>query len=104
MERLTDGRAFNSETDLRVCFYLRDEDHRARIVCKARRSARSNEYFILPLNMLEIVRVGSCLQLCRRRRGGSELVLWANLKFSTIERTCDKWVSYWALLTQKQRW
>lgn len=40
----------------------------------------------MPLNLLEIVRVGSCLNLCRRRRGGYELVLWANLKFSTIER------------------
>ncbi|PYH77270.1 hypothetical protein BO82DRAFT_424378 [Aspergillus uvarum CBS 121591] len=92
--------AFNSETDLRVCFYLRDEDHRARIVCKARRSARSNEYFILPLNMLEIVRVGSCLQLCRRRRGGSELVLWANLKFSTIEQMVIFFCTFLALRSQ----
>ncbi|PYH45441.1 uncharacterized protein BP01DRAFT_356486 [Aspergillus saccharolyticus JOP 1030-1] len=92
--------AFNSETDVRVCFYLRDEDHRARVVCKARRSARSNEYFILPLNMLEIVRVGSCLQLCRRRRGGSELVLWANLKFSTIEQMVIFFCTFLALRSQ----
>ncbi|RAL15407.1 uncharacterized protein BO97DRAFT_431995 [Aspergillus homomorphus CBS 101889] len=93
-------RAFNGETDLRVCLYLRDEDHRARIVCKARRSARSNEYFILPLNMLEIVRVDSCLQLCRRRRGGSELVLWANLKFSTIEQMVIFFCTFLALRSQ----
>lgn len=35
--------------------------------------------------MLEIVRQGSCLQLCRRRNSGQDLVLWATLKFTTIE-------------------
>lgn len=34
---------------------------------------------------LEIVRNGSCLELCRRRHGGSERVLWAILEFTTIE-------------------
>jgi hypothetical protein len=79
-------RAFTGDSDLRVHFYLREDDHRARILCKAPHTTRPSEYFCMPLNLLEIVRVGSCLNLCRRRRGGYELVLWANLKFSTIER------------------
>lgn len=80
------NRAFNVDSGLRVHFYLREEDHRARIVCKVAHSARPSDYFCVPLNLLEVIRVGSCLQLCRRRRSGGELVLWANLKFSTIER------------------
>ncbi|KAL2854847.1 hypothetical protein BJY01DRAFT_25402 [Aspergillus pseudoustus] len=72
--------------DFRVFFYLREDDHRSRIVCKAPTRGQPSEYFCLPLNMLEIVRnQTSCLQLCRRRRGGTELIIWANLKFSTIE-------------------
>ncbi|RAL01701.1 uncharacterized protein BO80DRAFT_424532 [Aspergillus ibericus CBS 121593] len=92
--------AFNGdETDLRVSFYLRDDDNRVRIVCKSRRS-RSSDYFCLPLNLLEIVRVGSCLQICRRRRGGSELVLWANLKFGTIEHMVIFFCTFLALRSQ----
>lgn len=64
--------------------YFRADDHRARIMCKVPHSRRPSEYYCLPLNLLEAVRVGSCLQLRRRRRGRDEL--WANLKFSTIER------------------
>jgi hypothetical protein len=68
-----------------VLFYVRDDDHRARIVC-----GQSGDYYCLPLNLLEINRRGpSCLNLCRRRRSGSELVVWANLKFSTIESTFE---------------
>lgn len=36
--------------------------------------------------MLKVVRCQSCLQLCGRRKGGTELALWANLKFGSIER------------------
>lgn len=68
-----------------VYFYLREKDHRVRILCKIPHRTRPSEYFCLPLNMLEVVREGSCLQLCRRRNSGSELVLWATLKFTTIE-------------------
>ncbi|KAL2814920.1 hypothetical protein BJX63DRAFT_420543 [Aspergillus granulosus] len=72
--------------DFRVFFYLREDDRRSRIVCKAPIRGQPSEYFCLPLNMLEIVRQpNTCLQLCRRRRGGKELIMWANLKFSTIE-------------------
>lgn len=68
-----------------IYFFLRDSDHRVRIVIKIPHRTRPSEYFCLPLNMLEILRQGSCLQLCRRRHGGTQLVLWATLKFTTIE-------------------
>lgn len=67
-----------------VYFWLREKDHRVRIVCKVHGN-RSSEYYCLPLNMLVIIRQGSNLDLCRRRRGGTQLVLWASLKFGTIE-------------------
>ncbi|KAL3493648.1 hypothetical protein BJX62DRAFT_71212 [Aspergillus germanicus] len=87
--------------DFRVFFYLREDDHRSRIVCKAPRRGQPSEYFCLPLNMLEIVRnQPSCLQLCRRRRGGTELVMWANLKFSTIEDMVIFYCTFLALRSQ----
>ncbi|RAK84671.1 hypothetical protein BO79DRAFT_248022 [Aspergillus costaricaensis CBS 115574] len=92
--------AFSGDSDLRVCFYLREDDHRVRIVCKSRRTSRTSDYSCLPLNLLEIVRIGSCLQICRRRRGGSELVLWANLKFSTIEQMVIFFCTFLALRSQ----
>ena len=55
------------------------------MVCKE--STQTSEYYYcLPLNMLEILQRGPCLQICRRRLSGTELVVWANLKFSTFER------------------
>ncbi|KAL4916282.1 hypothetical protein BDW62DRAFT_186420 [Aspergillus aurantiobrunneus] len=82
--------------NFRVRFYLREDDHRARIVCSA-----SRKHYCLPLNLLEIVRHGpSCLQLCRRRKGGSELVVWANLKFSTIEVMVIFYCTFLALRSQ----
>lgn len=58
-------------------------------MCKVPHVSRPSDYFCLPLNLLEVVREGPCLQLCRKRRAGTELVLWANLKFNTIERRCQ---------------
>ncbi|KAH8426939.1 uncharacterized protein LDX57_004662 [Aspergillus melleus] len=92
--------AFNGDSELHVYFYQREEDHRARIMCKTPRGSRSNEYSCLPLNMLEIFRVGSCLQLCRRRRGKYDLELWANLKFSTIEHMVLFFCTFLALRSQ----
>ncbi|RJE23880.1 hypothetical protein PHISCL_03792 [Aspergillus sclerotialis] len=71
--------------DMHVYFYLRESDHRARIMCEMRRGGES-DYYCLPLNLLEVVRYQSCLRLCRPRRGRTELVPWANLNFSSIER------------------
>ncbi|KAE8152696.1 hypothetical protein BDV25DRAFT_57505 [Aspergillus avenaceus] len=92
--------AFNGDSDLRVYLYVRDRDHRARIVCRSPRSSRSSNYYCLPLNLLEVVRVGSCLQLCRRRHKGYELVLWANLKFSTIEHMVMFFCTFLSLRSQ----
>ncbi|OGE48122.1 hypothetical protein PENARI_c032G00671 [Penicillium arizonense] len=76
----------NDDSDMSVSFYLREKDHRARILCKVpRRGSKPSEYFCLPLNLLEILRERSCLRLCRRRRSGTELVLWTVLKFTTME-------------------
>lgn len=72
---------------MRVAFHLRLNDHRARMLCKTPHRSRPSEYSCMPLNMLEIARDGSCLQLCRRRRQGTELVMWANLSFTNIEST-----------------
>jgi hypothetical protein len=40
--------------------------------------------------MLVVLREGSCLRLCRKRRSGTEFVLWTSLKFRTIERKSKK--------------
>ncbi|TQB70427.1 hypothetical protein MPDQ_000455 [Monascus purpureus] len=56
-------------TELRVSFYVRESDFRARIIC-------------------------------RRRRGGQELVLWASLKFNTIERMVLFFCTFIALRAQ----
>ncbi|KAJ5601584.1 hypothetical protein N7510_011118 [Penicillium lagena] len=77
--------AFADGNDMRVAFHLRPNDHRARMLCKTPHRSRPSEYSCIPLNMLEIARDGSCLQLCRRRRQGTELVMWANLSFTNIE-------------------
>ncbi|KAL2867099.1 uncharacterized protein BJX67DRAFT_114289 [Aspergillus lucknowensis] len=90
-----------SGPDFRVFFYLREHDHRSRVVCKAAKRGEPSEYFCLPLNMLEIVRhQSSCLQLCRRRAKGKELVVWANLKFSTIEDMVLFYCTFLALRSQ----
>ncbi|KAJ5494180.1 hypothetical protein N7463_010267 [Penicillium fimorum] len=77
--------SLNDESDMRVSFYLRRRDHRVRILCKKPHRTRPSDYYCLPLNLLEILRDGSCLRLCRRRRRGTELVLWMQLKFTTLE-------------------
>lgn len=69
-----------------VYFWLRESDHRTRIVFKIHHRTRPSEYYCLPLNMLVIVRQGpSLVDLCRRRHSGTQLVVWATLKFGTIE-------------------
>ena len=79
-------RNFGSGIDLVVRFFHREEDKRARILCRSPKSSGSAKYCCLPLNTLHIRRPesSSSLQLCRRTGSGPEL--WANLKFTTIER------------------
>ncbi|KAL4897115.1 hypothetical protein BDV59DRAFT_169828 [Aspergillus ambiguus] len=92
--------SFNGDSDFRVHFYIREDDHRARVLCKSPRSSRGSEYYCLPLNMLEIVCVGSCLQLCRRGKGGKGLIVWANFKFTTIEQLVIFFCTFLALRSQ----
>ncbi|KKA21291.1 hypothetical protein T310_4667 [Rasamsonia emersonii CBS 393.64] len=93
-------RPFEPESNLSVYFYVREDDHRARIVCKVRHTSRASEYFCLPLNLLEVERVGACLRLCRRRRSGLELVPWLNLRFYTIEKMVIFFCTFLALRSQ----
>ncbi|OXV09983.1 hypothetical protein Egran_02258 [Elaphomyces granulatus] len=92
--------SFNDGPDLSVRFHVRESDRRARIVCKVRHSTRASEYFCLPLNMLVVLREGSCLRLCRKRRSGTEFVLWTSLKFRTIERMVIFYCTFLALRSQ----
>jgi hypothetical protein len=82
---LTQDRSLNDESDMRVSFYLRRRDHRVRILCREPHRTRPSDYYCLPLNLLEVLRDQSCLRLCRRRKRGTELVLWTQLKFTTLE-------------------
>jgi hypothetical protein len=92
-------------SNLSVYFYIRDNDSRARIVCKVRRARGASQYFCLPLNLLEARRVGSsCLQLCRRRRSGTELSPWLHLKFRTIESRYFFLFGFESFLIQSQEW
>ncbi|QQK46874.1 Maltose acetyltransferase family protein [Penicillium digitatum] len=77
--------SLNDESEMRVSFYLRRTDRRVRILCKEPHRTRPSDYHCLPLNLLEVLRDGSCLRLCRRRNRGTELVLWTQLKFTTLE-------------------
>ncbi|KAJ5382794.1 hypothetical protein N7517_000705 [Penicillium concentricum] len=77
--------SLNDESDMRVSFYLRRPDHRVRILCRVPHRTGPSDYYCLPLNLLEVLRDGSCLRLCRRRKRGTELVLWTQLKFTTLE-------------------
>ncbi|KAJ5158606.1 uncharacterized protein N7500_008257 [Penicillium coprophilum] len=76
--------SLNDESDMRVSFYLRRLDHRVRILCREPHRTRPSDYYCLPLNLLEILRDGSCLRLCRRKHG-TQLILWTQLKFTTLE-------------------
>ncbi|KAJ5950875.1 uncharacterized protein N7479_009288 [Penicillium vulpinum] len=78
-------RSLNDESDMRVSFYLRRRDYRVRILCREPHRTGPSDYYCLPLNLLEVLREGSCLRLCRRRNRGTELVLWTQLKFTTLE-------------------
>ncbi|KAJ5674186.1 hypothetical protein N7462_009625 [Penicillium macrosclerotiorum] len=92
--------AFNDAANMTVYYYLREKDHRVRIVCKVPHRTRANEYYCLPLNLLEIIREGSSLHLCRRKHSGSELILWASLQFTSIENMVAFFVSFLALRSQ----
>ncbi|KAL2829663.1 hypothetical protein BDW59DRAFT_32425 [Aspergillus cavernicola] len=92
---------FAGSPDFQVMFYLREDDHRARIVCKASTRTGPDESYCLPLNLLEVIRRDpSCLHLCRRRHGGTELVIWAILRFRAIEDMVVFFCTFLALRSQ----
>src|SRR5436190_16626089 len=76
---------FSDFPGLSVRFFLRDRDHRSRILCRTPQPGNGAIYTCLPLNKLQIHRRGSCLQLLSKAQDGISLELWANLKFSSIE-------------------
>ncbi|KAJ5103590.1 hypothetical protein N7532_004119 [Penicillium argentinense] len=84
---------------MRVYFYLRESDNRIRIVIRVPRDGEK-EYYCLPLNLLEVIRQGPVLRLCRRRDSGSELHEWASLYFTTIESMTAFFCSFLALRAQ----
>jgi hypothetical protein len=80
------SRAFgNSNGEMVVRLYLREDDNRARILCKWRGRSGGTRYSCLPLNTLDIHRDGSSLLLCRRILDTYKVEMWARLKFSTME-------------------
>lgn len=80
------SRAFgNSNGEMVVRLYLREDDNRARILCKWHGRSGGTRYSCLPLNTLDIHRDGSSLLLCRRILDTYKVEIWARLKFSTME-------------------
>jgi hypothetical protein len=68
-----------------VRLYLREEDNRARVLCKWRGRYGGTHYSSLPLNALDIHREGPALLLCRRILDSYEVEMWARLKFPSME-------------------
>ena len=75
----------NSSSGLLVRLYLREEDNRARILCKWRSRYGGTRYSTLPLNTLHIYREGPALLLCRRIFDSYKVEMWARLKFPSME-------------------
>jgi hypothetical protein len=79
----------NSSGGVLVRLYLREEDNRARILCKWRGRYGGTRYSSLPLNALDIHRDGPALLLCRRIHNSyNKFEMWARLKFLSME---SKW-------------
>ncbi|KAM5433719.1 hypothetical protein McanCB56680_005707 [Microsporum canis] len=76
---------FPGRPQLTFSFFLRDKDHRVRVLCKVKTDKRTM-YSSTILTSLLIHREGSCLMLCHPSTSGQEdRVAWANLQFSTFE-------------------
>ncbi|OJD12638.1 hypothetical protein ACJ73_09317, partial [Blastomyces percursus] len=76
----------NFKPNLTTIFYLRDRDHRARILCQVHRSSSKIIYATLPLNVLTLSRQDSYLLLCTKSSDGQGLRAWLSLEFETIEK------------------
>ena len=86
---------------LEVRLYSRDEDRKARVLCREDRGGRRRTSCQAVTN-LRISRLDSCLQLCipdGRRR----LILWSNLRFTSYERGPSRLATR-LMLTVMQGW
>ncbi|OJD15609.1 hypothetical protein AJ78_04162 [Emergomyces pasteurianus Ep9510] len=75
----------NFKPNLTAILYLRESDHRARILCQVHRSSSKIIYATLPLNMLTLARQESHLLLCTKSKD-QVLRAWLSLQFETIEK------------------
>ncbi|EFW20436.1 conserved hypothetical protein [Coccidioides posadasii str. Silveira] len=91
---------FPGKPQLTMLFYQRAEDHRTRIVCRVRSSKRRTVYSTIPITSLQIYRSGSCLQLCQKGPDPDEMIAWANLQFSSIEKMVVFFCTFLALRGQ----
>ncbi|EGD99478.1 hypothetical protein TESG_06911 [Trichophyton tonsurans CBS 112818] len=75
---------FPGRPQVTFSFFLRDRDHRVRVLCKVKSDKRT-AYSSTVITSLLIHREGSCLMLCHPSSGEEDRVAWANLQFSTLE-------------------
>lgn len=85
-EKLLELSFANSSGGILVRLYLREEDNRARILCRWRGRSGGTRYSCLPLNALDVHRDGPALQLCRPILDSYKSEMWARLKFTSMER------------------
>ncbi|KKZ65283.1 hypothetical protein EMCG_08891 [[Emmonsia] crescens] len=76
----------NFKPNLTAILYLRESDHRARILCQVHRSSSKTIYATLPLNVLTLSRQDSHLLLCTKSSKEQGLRAWLSLQFETIEK------------------
>ncbi|KAF4306207.1 hypothetical protein GTA08_BOTSDO05601 [Botryosphaeria dothidea] len=72
--------------DAFVRLYWRPSDHRARILFLTKDRLGRRYRHCIPLTLLNIRRVGTCLQLSRGNQYDGRLDLWTNLRFTFYER------------------
>ncbi|EER26439.1 hypothetical protein CPC735_006110 [Coccidioides posadasii C735 delta SOWgp] len=65
-----------------------------------RSSKRRTVYSTIPITSLQIYRSGSCLQLCQKGPDPDEMIAWANLQFSSIEKMVVFFCTFLALRGQ----
>ncbi|EEP82563.1 predicted protein [Uncinocarpus reesii 1704] len=98
---ITGDISFPGKPQLSMIFYIRDRDHRTRVLCRVRTSKTRTVYSTTPITSLQIYRNGSCLQLCRKDpEDEDDLIMWANLQFSSIEKMVLFFCTFLALRGQ----
>ncbi|KAI1947913.1 hypothetical protein LOZ39_002322 [Ophidiomyces ophidiicola] len=92
---------FPGKPQISISFFLRDRDHRTKVLCTVYTSKTRTVYSAMPITKLEIYRDGSSLQLCVRHSEGKDgLYLWAGLQFSSMEKMVVFYCSFLALRGQ----